>query len=79
MINYDELIKKTVNNELNSPEYDMKKCKICGEIKKRIIVGQFKSVNRKYQDENGRLWNGRTCADCHKKKMKSHMREKRSK
>lgn len=51
-------------------EENLRKCKDCGEIKKRILVGRFDDVNKKYHDENGKTWNGTRCPSCHVKQVR---------
>lgn len=60
-------------------ETDIRRCKSCGETKKRTLVGKFPdNVNKKYVDETGKLWSGSTCPSCHKTKCKVHIAIKRS-
>ena len=82
-MNYEELIKKMVENELNKDlnpkrDSDIKECKICLIKKKRTLLGTFDGINRKWADEDGSLWNGRVCGSCHRNKMKNHMKIKRA-
>lgn len=51
-------------------------CHTCNELKIRTEDGYFgKSKNKRYVDENGKLWNGRKCCpDCHKKNAKENMK-----
>lgn len=59
-------------------EADKKQCKQCGQIKLRILAGRFPNLrNKKYEDEDGLLWNGHTCGRCHQEKMKLNMKSKR--
>lgn len=61
-------------NEIRMP------CKICGELKIRQHSGYFPgSKNKKYVDENGLLWNGKTCPQCVVVKARLTMRKNRFK
>ena len=52
-------------------------CKSCGLTKKRIRAGKYPSGrSTKWVDENGKEFNGRVCADCHKKKVADKKRFK---
>ena len=55
-------------------------CHICQQLKVRVQDGYFgTSKNKRYIDENGKLWNGRKCCpDCHKDKVKKGMKELRT-
>lgn len=80
---YEELIKKAVKEDLKpksltkAPDVDKKHCKICREMKTRILSGKYDSNNKKWVDETGSAWNGRVCPKCHKNKIKSNMRKLR--
>lgn len=55
-------------------------CKSCKVIKLRIEDGKFPDLkNRKWRDESGGLWSGKTCPDCNRNRLKEHMKSKRSK
>jgi len=44
---------------------DKQICRACGELKDRKCIGEYDSGrNRKYVDENGKLWNGKKCPAC---------------
>jgi len=61
-------------------ESNLSKCSVCSEIKPRICVGKYPdNRNKKYSDENGKLYVGRKCPDCVKSSMKTRMRAFRSK
>jgi DNA-directed RNA polymerase subunit M/transcription elongation factor TFIIS len=54
-------------------------CKVCRKIKMRIQSGKYPdSKDKKWVDESGVQWNGRTCPDCHRERMKFHVRKVRS-
>lgn len=55
-------------------------CRECGEMKERIQDGKYGvSKNKRWRDENGKLWRGKVCPACHKDDMGSRMISKRSK
>ncbi len=56
---------------------DYKICKLCSERKLRLTVGKYPSGNKKYQDDQGRLWNGRTCGECNNKRLSTTMKSTR--
>lgn len=58
-------------------ESDFSICRNCGGRKLRKFVGYFDERNKKYEDENGKLWNGRKCGTCASHKSKLGMRAKR--
>jgi ribosomal protein L40E len=58
-------------------ESDFSTCRRCGANKLRKFIGYFDDKNKKYIDENERLWNGRTCPSCVAHKSKLRMRAKR--
>lgn len=60
-------------------ESDVRACKTCGQLKQRIFIGKYDLKNKKFADESGSLWNGRNCPDCHRNRLKEHMRKKRIK
>lgn len=60
-------------------EKNIKQCKVCGQLKERILAGKFDTKNKKWTNEQGKLWNGHTCPECHKNKTKTHLRVKRAK
>lgn len=60
-------------------EINKRKCKICLELKDRILVGKFDHKNKKYQDNTGKTWNGNVCPSCHKERVKNNMKKLRSK
>lgn len=58
-------------------EANLKRCKVCDQIKKRIQMGTYDGKNKKWVDESGKLWNGLMCPICHKGKAKSVMQKLR--
>lgn len=61
-------------------ERNLSTCRSCEETKLRIEDGKYgSSKNKRWRDENGHLWRGRVCPDCHKLEMKDRMVKTRSK
>ncbi len=59
-------------------ETNLRHCKICSQLKSRTENGKFgKSRNKRYVDENGKLWNGNVCPGCHDKKTAANMKHLR--
>lgn len=59
-------------------ESDKVHCRKCGELKVRILDGKFpNSRDKRFRDESGNLWNGRTCPSCHKNKIHEGMKKLR--
>lgn len=66
-------------------------CKRCNELKTRnvkhiidhngISVPDYYpgSKNKKYIDDNGKLWSGKSCPDCHRLRVKEGMKNLRFK
>lgn len=59
-------------------EIEIKLCKKCNELKKRIQDGKFDGKNKRWRDEEGSLWNGRVCGRCNLDRVKNLMKQKRS-
>lgn len=59
-------------------EQNLRICKICKQMKKRIMDGKFDEKNKRWKDENGKLWSGSYCPDCNKERVKIKMRIKRN-
>lgn len=54
-------------------------CKICKQIKARILAGKFDDEkNKKWVDSTGKLFNGKVCPDCHRDNVKKQVKEKRT-
>lgn len=70
-----------VNKEAG-PEVQYHQCPLCKEMKKRILVGTFGSINPKnkkdlkWRDESGKLFNGFKCPPCHANAAKERYRAK---
>lgn len=55
-------------------------CKQCGVLKSRIEDGKYpNSKNKRYKDEEGKLWSGRVCPQCQVLKTKENQRKLRFK
>lgn len=52
-------------------------CKICKEIKTRVLAGKWGNC-KKWVDTEGKLFNGKTCPNCVKSRCKEDMRKLRS-
>lgn len=59
-------------------ESDKRVCKVCKVCKDRTLAGKFDSINKKYIDASGGLWNGSTCPSCHRNKCREHLKSKRT-
>ncbi len=61
-------------------EVNRKKCKVCGEEKNRIAAGKFpNNRDKRWIQDDGKLWNGLTCGDCNVKASFNKMRKHRGK
>lgn len=58
---------------------DIRTCKVCGKDKKRIYAGKYNYKDKKWVDETGKQWMGRTCPDCNVVRSKHTMRKTREK
>lgn len=65
----------------NTPieEDNVRTCKVCNQNKKRISAGKYNFKDKRWVDETGKQWMGRTCPDCNVKRSKSTMRNTRVK
>lgn len=53
-------------------------CKKCSLLKTRIEDGKYpNSKNKRYIDENGKLWSGKTCSQCVVNKARENMKNLR--
>lgn len=59
-------------------ESNVRKCKQCNELKSRSQDGKFDSINKRWRDETGGVWNGKICPSCHIKNQKENQRKKRA-
>ena len=52
-------------------EKQVKLCKICGQLKTRVLSGKYNSKDKTWKDEKGEgHWNGHVCPDCHRGRCK---------
>jgi len=56
-------------------EINKRKCIMCQELKTRIEAGKFNKKDKKWVDENGKLWNGSRCPACVVVKNRMRWRE----
>lgn len=54
-------------------ESNVTTCRVCNQLKVRKQDGLFKSKNKKWVDETGHQWNGRTCPDCNRLRARGYM------
>lgn len=74
----DYKIDDALKQQLANGERDLRKCKKCNEIKWRVLDGTFDGVNKKWRQEDGKLWNGSTCGECNLTRMKESTRKLRA-
>lgn len=60
-----------------SEETNLTKCKKCGELKKRTQSGFFNEKDKRWVDETGGLWNGKSCPTCTRIRVKEAMKKAR--
>lgn len=60
-------------------EKNLTQCKKCKQLKYRILDGYYPSGDKKWIDEEGRQWMGKTCPYCNQKRAKEIMNGKRKK
>jgi len=59
-------------------ESNKRLCKRCGQLRTRTEAGRYpSSKNKRYVDEEGKLWNGKVAPCCHTPQIKSNMRQLR--
>lgn len=51
-------------------EKNIRQCKVCGNMKDHILEKKFASNEKKFIDSTGKQWNGKTCPDCHRNRVK---------
>lgn len=59
-------------------ERSIKKCKVCMQLKVRILDRKI-GKDKIWVSEDGKAWNGNTCSDCHIVICRVHIKVKRSK
>lgn len=58
-------------------EANLSTCRKCNEIKLRVHAGNFDPRNKKFVDEDGKLWSGRYCPSCNKARVREQMAKNR--
>lgn len=59
-------------------EMNLKQCKRCALLKIRIQDETFDGYNKRWIDENGTLWNGKVCPECHRQATREHAARKKA-
>ena len=60
-------------------DVDISKCRKCEGLVVRKQDGYFPDgKNKRFVDANGKQWSGRTCPDCHGKRAKETIKQKRA-
>ncbi|MEM4711318.1 MAG: hypothetical protein QXL18_05210 [Candidatus Woesearchaeota archaeon] len=72
-------INKIENEKDNLNKRELRTCKKCNKDKVRIFAGKYNLRDKKYVDENGKQWMGRTCPECNVERSKYVMRRFREK
>jgi hypothetical protein len=63
-----------------STQGNLRQCKNCKELIMRIPDGKYTdSKDKRWVDPEGGLWNGNSCPQCTRQRVKVKMREKRAK
>lgn len=53
-------------------------CKVCNIIKKAFLDSKYPDgKDKRWRDEQGKLFNGKLCPVCHSDKVKEHIKKKR--
>jgi hypothetical protein len=55
------------------------KCKKCLETKTRYLAGKYSKGDKKWVDEQGKMWNGHVCPPCNQIRAAGTMKASRSK
>lgn len=59
-------------------ESNLKKCKVCNELKTRIQLGKFTNGrDKKWVDETGKQWSGHICSSCNVSRVKAAYHQKK--
>lgn len=60
-------------------EKDKRLCKRCNLLKDRVMCGKYPDgKNKKFQDEDGKLWNGSICGSCNVVRSHENMKKLRA-
>jgi hypothetical protein len=60
-------------------EKNLATCKVCGKIKQRNLAGRWHGKDKKYVDELGLYYNGKTCGLCNLERVRTQMAKMREK
>lgn len=55
------------------------RCKVCLVEKERILAGKYNFKDKKWVDDQGRAFNGKTCPTCYQRQVAERMRMLREK
>lgn len=59
-----------------SEEVNLTTCKICRQLKHRILLGKYpNNRDKKWVSESGKQWCGTVCPECHANKVKSRYKK----
>lgn len=75
---FEQLEKFDKSDKMEVVEH-IRTCKVCNQNKKRIYNGKFNFKDKRWVDENGKQWMGRTCPDCNVTRSKATMKGYRDK
>jgi len=60
-------------------ETEKRHCKVCRELKLRVLQGKFPNGrDKKWADETGLLWNGSKCPQCTVQHVREAIRMRRA-
>lgn len=63
---------------LEKEEIQVKECKVCKVLKKRVLSGKFNAKDKRWKSPEGGYWNGHVCAECHRAACAARIKKKRS-
>lgn len=58
-------------------EANLRLCKTCKQLKQRIQDGLYNGKDKRWRDEQGKLWSGNYCPSCNQERVKNTMKVKR--
>jgi ssDNA-binding Zn-finger/Zn-ribbon topoisomerase 1 len=67
-----------MENDNQQPEKQAKVCKVCNQLKVRILKGKFNKKDKKWKSAEGGYWNGHVCPECHRIRCAERQRLKRA-
>ena len=60
-------------------EKDLRHCKLCRDLKQRILDGKYPNAkDKKFVDEHGKQWSGNACPKCHAERTAVNTRNRRA-